>query len=174
MVDSEHMQEWTKLREDTCNHIRQRGHISRTKYKPLLQYLILPSFDDTWAIDFVQNEGVITAFMTIWKMTKDLEAFSSPVKRLQHPKPFIPTLQSIKLDFSDKQLRDILSRLSREDVPQDLIHHTIILDGISYELQFLHGAAWAHLDWKNVVPNEWHALRSVIAELDAMADGIDI
>jgi hypothetical protein len=47
--------EWYELQSRTWQLLRGRDHILRSKHRPLFQYLVRPSFTDTWSIDFVRT-----------------------------------------------------------------------------------------------------------------------
>lgn len=148
--------EWFDLRERTWQHLRHKNHISRSKYVPLLQFLTIPSFSDTWCIDVVESDGITSAFLTTWNSTKDVRAFETGLERLKHPRPFVPSLQSTLLPVNSESIEGILKRF--EDIAMPLKparNSSIYLDGTSYELQFGEGHRGIRLSWHEDMPMDW-------------------
>lgn len=147
--------ECCELRSRTWRLLREREHILRSKHSPLLQFLVMPSFTDSWCIDLVRTNGVTVAYYTVWRMTHDIEAFSTAIERLKHPRPYLPTLESTKLDASPESLDLILDRLSSIVVPLSRVRNSIGLDGTLFELQIGDGLTGIMLQWHNELPDEW-------------------
>ncbi len=82
--------EWCELRSRTWRLLREREHILRPKHSPLLQFLVMPSFADSWCIDLVRTNGTTAAYYTVWRMTYDIKAFSTAIERLKHPRRICP------------------------------------------------------------------------------------
>lgn len=161
--------EWCELRSRTWRLLREREHILRSKHSPLLQFLVMPSFTDSWCIDLVSTDGTTAAFYTVWRMTYDIEAFSTAIERLKHPRPYLPTLESTKLDASSESIDAILERLSAIVVPLSRVRNSISLDGTLYELQIGDGWTGILLQWHNQTPNEWpREFHSIVDDLNAM------
>lgn len=163
--------EWCELRSRTWRLLREREHILRSKHCPLLQFLVMPSFTDSWCIDLVRTDGITAAYYTVWRMTYDIEAFSTAIERLKHPRPYLPTLESTKLGASSDSLDEILESLLATVVPLSRVRNSISLDGTRFELQIGDGWTGIMLQWHNDLPDEWSPeLADVLCKLNEMAN----
>ena len=161
--------EWCELRSSTWRFLLQREHILRSKHLPLLQYLVMPSFTDTWCIDLVRSGDTLAAYHTTWFMTRDIKAFATAIERLKHPRPFVPTVESTPLDISNDTIASLMSKLAGAKVSLESIRNSISLDGTGYALQVGDGWTGVLLEWHNQLPDEWpDELTDVVRELDAM------
>ena len=162
--------EWYELQSRTWQLLRGRDHILRSKHRPLLQYLVRPSFTDTWCIDFVRTGDDLVAYYTVWRMTEDIHAFTTAIERLKHPKPYVPTLASAQMDVGTDSIESILRRLEQIQIPLRRTKNSISLDGVSFEMQI--GDAWTGimLQWHNELPDGWPpGLADLLLELSEMA-----
>lgn len=162
-------QEWYELRSRTWRLLRQRDHILRSKHLPLFQYLVRPSFTDTWCIDIVQTGDDFGVYHTTWRMTHDLEAFSTAIERLKHPRPYVPTLESVQFDPELLDAESVLTRISKIRLPLKLTKNWISLDGTSFEMQIGNGTNGILLQWHNQLPDEWLELSEVVESLNELA-----
>lgn len=162
--------EWCELRSNTWRFLRERDHILVSKHRPLLQYLVMPSFSDTWCIDVVRSGDVLAAYYTIWRMTRDIEHFTTAVERLKHPRPYVPTVESKLLNVSQGEISSLLTKLGRTRIPLQSTTNSVWLDGIGYELQIGDGWTGVTLQWHNNLPDEWpselHDIMSALNELE--------
>lgn len=160
-------EEWRELQTKTCEHLRSRSHILQPEHLPVLQLLTMPSFEDTWCIDLLETAGELSAFKTTWYSRQDVLAFENGLARLRYPRPFVATLESVRLGRSDSDVRQILNSFRAIDMPFDWLDSSISLDGTGYELSFHEGRI---LKWKNDVPLAYPAqLRESIKNLLAWA-----
>ena len=162
-------QEWSELRSRTWRLLRQRDHIARSKHTPLFQYLVRPSFTNTWCIDFVQTGDDFGVYHTTWRMTHDLEAFSTAIERLKHPRPYVPTLESIQFDPELLDAESVLSQIAKIRLPLILTKNGVCLDGTSFEMHIGNGNNGILLHWHNRLPDEWHELSEIVVSLDELA-----
>jgi hypothetical protein len=167
-MEQQQQQEWCELRSNTWQDLRQREHILRSNHRPLLQYLVMPSFTDSWCIDFVRSGDTLAAYHTVWRMTQDIEAFATAIERLKHPNPFLPTLESTQIDLPASTIDNVLCQIAEIPIRLAPISNSISLDGTLFELQVGDGWTGIRLQWHNRLPDEWAALRPVLTELDAM------
>ena len=158
-MEAEQQIEWSLLRDRAVEHLRDFGHVKRSKYRPVAQFLILPSFSDTRCIDLLDRDNTIVAFHTIWKSTTDINAFATPVERLKHPRSFTPTYESAELDVESAALQNLLSTIGSVNLKLTPTTSTICVDGTSYELYVGPGYTGIRMRWHNELPNEWEALR---------------
>jgi hypothetical protein len=153
----------------TWRLLREREHILRSKHRPLLQYLVMPSFTDTWCIDLMHSGDTLAAYHTVWRMTQDIKGFTTAIERLKHPRPFVPTLESTPLDISNDTIASLMSKLGGVTLPLKSIRNSISLDGTGYELQIGDGWRGLLLKWHNHLPDEWpDDLSDVVCQLNAM------
>lgn len=161
--------EWYELQSKTRQLLRRREHIRISKHRPLLQYLVMPSFTDTWCIDVVRTGETLCAYRTVWEMTQDINAFTTAIERLKHPRPFVPTIASTPMDIGPNALTPLLARFGQIQIPLRHTKHSICVDGVSFELQIGDGWTGIMLQWHNDLPDEWPAeLRTLVAELNEM------
>ncbi len=161
--------EWIELRSNTHRLLRQRNHINRSKHWPLLQFLVMPSFADTWCLDFVRTGDDLAAYYTTWRSGHDLQAFAAAAERLKHPRPYIPTLESVRLDESEKRVASIMSRMGAILIPMHAMTNLVSLDGTEHELQVGDGRMGVVLRWHNQLPHEWPPeLHALISDLKDM------
>ena len=160
--------EWCELRSDTWRFLRERDHILVSKHRPILQYLVMPSFTDTWCIDVVHSGDVLAAYHTTWRVTRDIEAFATAVERLKHPRPYVPTVESSQMNVSGVEIASLISELGMIHVPLRSTANSVSLDGVGYELQIGDGWTGVMLQWHNELPDGWaselHDIVSVLNE----------
>lgn len=155
-------QEWYALQSRTWQLLRQGDHILRSKHTPLFQFLVRPSFADTWCIDIVKTGDEYGVYHTTWRMTRDREAFSTAMERLKHPRPYVPALESTRLEFGLLEVEAFLSRLSVVRIPLIHTRDWISLDGTSFEMQIGKGTRGILLQWHNQLPDEWAELSEIV------------
>lgn len=167
----EHLQqrEWFELQSQTWQLLRQRDHVLRSKHTPLFQYLVRPSFTDTWCIDIVRTGEELGIYHTTWRTMRDLGAFSTAMERLRHPRPFVPTLESTQFDSNMVDANSFLTRISGIRLPLKPTKNWISLDGTSFELQIGNGTNGILLQWHNYLPDEWIELVDIVEALNALA-----
>ena len=161
-------QEWYELRSRTWRLLRQRDHILRSKHTPVFQYLVRPSFNDTWCIDIVKTGDEFGVYHTTWRMTHDLEAFSTANERLKHPRPYVPTLESTRFDLDLLDAETLLSHIHKVRLPLRLTKNWISLDGTSFEMQIGNGTNGILLQWLNQLPDEWQELSDIVESLNEL------
>ncbi|MBI1332191.1 MAG: hypothetical protein GC165_04845 [Armatimonadetes bacterium] len=164
-MEGQHIDEWCELRDETTDHLRSRGHVLQPKHQPKLQLLVMPSFDDWWCIDLLEMGGVLSAYLTTWYATKDHEAFRNGIERLRHPRPYVVTLESKRLDRTHEEVRKILEVFSSLELPLDWKSDSVHLDGTPIELRV---GDQPVLSWNRETPGEWQTeLRTGILALYA-------
>ena len=163
--------EWYELQSRTWQLLRRRDHILRSKFSPLFQYLVRPSFTDTWCIDFVRTGDDLAAYYTIWRMTEDIHAFTTAIERLKHPRLHVPTLKSAQMLVGTESIASILRRLEQIHIPLQCTRNSISVDGVSFELQIGDGWTGVMLQWHNEPPEEWSPeLADLLFELNEMGN----
>lgn len=168
-METEQMLEWGMVRDRAVAHLRQCEHIDISKHRPEAQLLILPSFTDSIVVDVIRSSDELAAYITHWRQTTDIKAFATPVERLKHPTPFIPTYDSTRVDISTDQLDSVLTQLRRTRINLSPTTNSISVDGTSYELNSGRGYTGIRLRWHNQLPAEWSVLNPVVDALHGMA-----
>ena len=168
-MEAEQMTEFVLVRNRAVAHFRECGHIRISKHSPQAQFLILPSFTDSIAVDIVRTDDDLAAYVTFWRQTSDIEAFATPVERLKHPTPFIPSYDSSKLDISPDSLDSLMLQLSNTHVSLSDTTNSVSLDGTAYELSIGTGSSGIRLRWQNRLPAEWSPIRPVVEHFQEMA-----
>ena len=168
-MEAEQMLEWGMVRDRAVAHLRQCGHIDISKHRPQAQYLILPSFADSIAVDIVRSKDELAAYLTHWRQTSDIEAFATPVVRLKHPTPFIPSYDSARIAIPDDQLDSLLNQMAATRINLSPTTNSISVDGTSYELSSGRAYTGIRLQWHNQLPADWSVLSPVVDAFQAMA-----
>ncbi len=162
------MMEWGLVRNRAVAHLRECGHIRISKHRPQAQFLILPSFTDTIAVDIVRSSDQLAGYVTHWRQTTDIKAFATPIERLKHPTRFIPTYDSSRVDISNDQLDSLLNQLATTRINLSPTTNSISVDGTSYELNSVSGYTGIQLRWHNQLPPDWSVLSPVVDAFQAM------
>jgi len=161
--------EWYELQSRTWQLLRGRAHVLRSKHSPLFQYLVRPSFTDTWCIDFIRTGGELAAYHTVWRMTEDIHAFTTAIERLKHPRSYVPALASKQMHVGTDSIASILRRLEQIQIPLRRTKNSISLDGVLFEMQVGDRGMGIMLQWQNELPDEWPTeLMGLGRELDEM------
>lgn len=169
-MEPEFVAEWTAIREKVTADLRQRRFVTLPRCRSLLQLLVLPSFADCkcWNILSCGRKGdrELIGFESVWRATRDLAAFTSPVERGRFPVPFEPTVEARCPQIPSSVLGELLQRFaSVKIVPFANISHAG-LDGTSFELE-LGGAAMSRFNWWQQLPDAWSSLGPAIDPLVA-------
>ena len=161
LMESEQQIEWSMLRDRAIEHLRDFGHVKRSKYRPVAQFLILPSFSATRSVDLLERDNLLVAFHSIWKSTTDMNAFATPIERMKHPRIFMPTYESLELDVNPANLQNLLSTIGSVELKLTPTTNTICVDGTSYELYVGPGYTGIRLRWHHELPDEWNTLMPI-------------
>ena len=171
-MEAEEMMEWGLVRDRAVAHLRECRHIDTSKHRPLAQFLIIPSFEDTIAVDIVHSQQQLAAYVTLWRSTIDINAFASPVERLRHPRPFLPTYESHQACVPTQNLAELLEQFSQIVLPLSATTNTISLDGTSYELRSGDGYSGIRLHWHNRLPEAWSMLDMIVDTMSTLAEDV--
>ncbi len=172
-MDREQIDEFYKLQELACNALRLSTAIDRHQAIPICQLLTLPSFENPVSWDVIkmmsrQSRGETRLYRSCWRMDLDSQAMSSPMERLKHPYPFIPTIESDWILVDTTQLEAVLSRLQSIQIPLMLPSPQIGFDGTSFELALGDFFCNARIRWWFEMPTEWRELQPVVTELEQL------
>ena len=172
-MDREQMDEFYAVRESAYDALRLGTCIDRHRSAPVCQLLILPSFENPVSWDVIrivsrQSGAQTRLYRSCWRMDVDSQAMSSPVERLKHPRPYKPTLETDWTLVDARKLEAILSRFGGIRVPLTLATAPVGCDGTSFELALGHSFCHARIGWWCDMPEEWHELGPVVAELERL------
>lgn len=172
-MDREQMDEFNALRESAFDALRLGTCIDRHRSVPVCQLLILPSFENPISWDVIkvasrQGGAQNRLYRSCWRMDLDSQAMSSPVERLQHPRPFKPTLETEWVLIDSGKLTAILARLQGIRIPIAPSSAHAGCDGTSFELAVGDFFSNARIGWWCDLPEQWHELRTVIVELERL------
>ncbi len=172
-MEREQMDEFCAVRESAFDALRFGKSIDRHRSIPVCQLLILPSFENpiSWdAIKVVSRQaGAQTRlYRSCWRMDLDTQAMSSPVERLKHPRPFIPTLETDWVLVDGTKLNLILSGLRGIRIPVTLANAKEGCDGISFELAIGDFFCNIRIGWWCDMPEEWGELQPIVTELEKL------
>jgi hypothetical protein len=174
-MDLEQGSELAVIRRAVVMRFRERAYFNSSRSKPILQYLAVPVFGNPCCLDSLRRtqDREIIVQRTCWRWDLDVEAFSSPVERQRHPRPFEPTIESIILDVDVERLEAALARLSRSNVPLAFENPAKGVDGVSYELEL--GTFWAscRLRWWHTMPEQWSSLRKFVDEIQHLCESTE-
>jgi hypothetical protein len=160
--------EWQLFRDQACEHLRRVDHARKPRYKPLLQFLRLPSFGDVKCVDVLQKDDEILAFQTTWFVSRDFDRIATRLERLKHGRFLAPTLASIQLAESSTELEFLIDGVRSLFIPLTNVESSVSIDGVGYELMigyWLHGI---RVYWHNTLPEGWGMIAPAVDVLYEM------
>jgi hypothetical protein len=172
-MDPELSKEWLALQFAMRDRLRMHAYVNSGGYTALLQFAVFPSFENSWSWDiFRQVRGDdVAVWKTIWRFDRDVDAFSSPVERQKHPRPFKPTVKVFRLDVSPASAVQIVEEFYDLSIPIHAPDSSMGLDGTSYELQIGAPFCACRFKWWERVPRSWNVLEPRIANLKHLLQG---
>ncbi len=170
-MDREQMEEFYAVREAAYDGLRLGTYVDRHRSIPVCQYLILPSFENPVSWDVIRvaarRAGAQTRlYRSCWRMDVDSEAMRTPVERLKHPKPYLPTIEADWALIDLSTVQESLSRLRSAPVPLAIAEPVVGCDGTTFELSVGEFFCNARISWWCDLPKDWQSLRPIIVELE--------
>lgn len=137
-VEREQMEEFYAVREAAYDALRFGTLVERHRSGvSVLQYLILPSFENPISWDVIKvvsrGEAQTRLYRFTWRMDVDGQAMASPVERMKHPRPYKATLETDWVLVDAKKLEAILSRIGSVRIPLLLASAPGGCDGTSFD-----------------------------------------
>lgn len=137
------------------------------------QLLIMPSFENVICWDVLDvgpthESGGIRLHRTCWRMDFDFEALNDPIKRLRHPRPYHPTLETAWTELDRTALTAILAGFSAIRIPLHVTNPDWGCDGTTYELAIGDYFWNTRIRWWNHLPDEWQELQAPLDELEKL------
>ncbi|MFO0815823.1 MAG: hypothetical protein U0796_21610 [Gemmatales bacterium] len=171
-MDREQQAEFLRVRQIAIRRLRQVKLKSSRLASHICKYVELPSFGNAIAWDVLSmltREGKsLRLYRTCWRYDQDSEAFRSPIIRLKHPKPYLPTLESGWVELRSSELHGILELLTGTRVPMYCDNHHVGFDGTSFELTMGDAFCFTTIHWWSRLPKEWLPLESAVKKLIRM------
>lgn len=133
------------------------------------QLLKLPSFENavSWEVREIHvphRDPQTRLYRYCWRMDSDLDAFSSPVKRLKHPRPYTPTFEAGYVEADPTIVPRFQQRISSTPVSLVDAKNSNGLDGVIFELA-LGDFYQSRLCWWCKLPEEWQPLQPIIDDM---------
>jgi hypothetical protein len=172
-MDREQMDEFYAIREAACDGLRLGTYIERHRSVPVCQILILPSFENpvSWDVIRVAARGLgaqTRLYRSCWRMDIDCENTRSPVERLKHPRPYIPTIDVDWVLIDRALVETIIGRLRATPILLALASRPVGCDGVTFELSIGDFFCNARISWWCELPEEWKQIRPVVTELEGV------
>jgi hypothetical protein len=199
-MEQEQIREYGCLQDEIIVKLRSHGFVDGLGASHVFQYLILPSFTPPISWDVFRRprkgyenavvpvaseqdvDGVVEApprrgheddFVLVrsaWRSDLDLEKLRSPVERLRHPYPLVPSIEVHQLSAPSDELAQLAAKLAAIRLPIGASPSVYGIDGVTYEVaieQPLYGiplSAKCRLSW-------WHEIPAAWGELQAWVEG---
>ena len=170
IMEQEQINEFGHVQEAAIERLRTAtGWRSARKGSLKFQLLTLPSFENgvSWEVREVHlrhRDSQTRLYRYCWRMDVDLDAFSSPVKRLKHPRPYSPTIEVAYVEVDQTIVARYQQRISSTPVSLVAPKNSIGLDGVIYELA-LGDFCQSRLCWWCKLPEEWQPLQPIIDDM---------
>ena len=137
----------------------------------LLRVAVSPAFDPpvSWRL-FEQrsrrsDENSYFASYLCWRSDVDLAKFRSPVERLRHPRPLLPTFETFDVEVDSSLAQSMVAGVSSAVIPAYVPKHSIGTDGISYDLTIGDGFVKARYHWWWKAPEPWQPLSASVRDI---------
>ena len=169
-MEQEQAEEFAVLRQQAESYLRNSDDRS---LRSVIQIFIMPAFDRYIAFDLHRtykrtSQGKSTVHslsQTVWYKDVDLEKFRSPVERLKHPRPLMPTIKRKQVPLDRSVTESAIARFTSLQIPVWYQSApTISLDGVGYEIAFSDHGVSVRYKWSNDPPDAWQPLSEAMHE----------
>jgi hypothetical protein len=178
-LEHEQVREYGRLQNDIIVRLRHHAFVDDLKASHVFQYLILPSFTPPVAWDVFQrrrrdHEDDFVLVRSSWRSDLDLEKLRTPVERLRHPYPLVPTLEVHQLNAPSAELAHLSIELAAMKLPIGARPSVGGVDGVTYEVAIAQPphsiplAASCRLSWWHEPPTEWDNLAAWLQQAEAV------
>jgi hypothetical protein len=145
---------------------------------------MFPSFRDGRAIgiqsvtrrfpDRLRERGFDVVART-WRYSIDSAKLETPIERLKHPRPLLPTIDTQSARIEKLQVDSLIASLSQIRVPVHPLDASMGLDGTSFELQIGDHFCGSEFHWWSAYSGEWKPLIDWwLSAWNALADVLSI
>jgi len=137
-LEAEQLIEYGAMRNDVYAKLRSHAYVDDRHAGHVFQYLVLPSFQPPIAWDVFRrpregHDDDHVLARTTWDCDADRSKFNTPVERLRHPYPLVPTIEVRQLAASSDTLRELAVELAGLEI---IIGSpgVVGLDGTTFEI----------------------------------------
>lgn len=159
--------------------LRHHAFVDDLNAHHVFQYLILPSFTPPIAWDVFRrrrrgHEDEFVLVRSTWRSDLDLEKLRSPVERLRHPYPLLPSLEVHQLSASSSELERLAVELAALRFPIGAPPSVGGVDGVTFEVaieqppHYIALAAKCRLSWWHKPPVEWEGLATWVQRAESI------
>jgi hypothetical protein len=166
-MESEQLHEFGRMQNDITSKLRGHAFIDDLSARHVFQYLILPSFSPPIAWDVFRrgrrgyaDECIL--IRTSWRSDLDLDKLQTPVERLRHPYPLMPSIELHELQAPSAELERLARELTGLELPIGIPPSLVcIADGVGYEVAIeqpphhISLVPRCRLSWCCDPPREW-------------------
>ena len=178
-MEQEQIREYGRLQNDIIAKLRHHAFVDGLQARHVFQYLILPSFTPpiSWDVFRRPRRGHEHNFVLVrssWRSDLDLEKLRSPVERLRHRYPLVPSVEVHQLDAASAELASLAAELAALALPIGAPPSVGGIDGVTYEVaiqQPRHNIALTakcRLSWWEEPPVEWERLAAWVKRAQAV------
>jgi hypothetical protein len=164
-VEAQQQEEWYTLERQATEQLRRGNTPKRSGVSQLFQLLVLPSFEaaSSWEVcrevcQDVKATDRYFAVHSVWDKLADLSKLQTPVVRLRHPSPLVPTIEVRQLPLDADWVEATQNDLSSLVIPAMVKPEVIGVDGTSYEVAFNALFVLARYRWWEEPPSGWRPL----------------
>ena len=176
-MESEQIREFGQLRDEVTARLRHHAYIDDQNARHVFQYLILPSFTPpiSWDVFRRRRKGSSNEHMllrTSWWSDVDGEKLRTPVERLRHPYPLVPTIEVHELSAPSADLERLAQQLAAVELAIGASPEVGGVDGVNYEVAIeqpsscIGQSARCRLSWWCQPPAAWSGLRAWAMEAE--------
>jgi hypothetical protein len=178
-VEQEQVREYGRLQDDIIAKLRHHAFVDGLDAHHVFQYLILPSFTPHISWDVFRrrrrdHEDDFVLVRSAWRSDLELEKLRSPVERLRHPYPLVPSVEVHQLNAASGELAQLAAELATLRLPIGAPPSVGGIDGVTYEIaieqppHYIALTAKCRLSWWHKPPVEWEGLAAWVQRAEAV------
>ncbi|WP_437280055.1 hypothetical protein WME90_05700 [Sorangium sp. So ce375] len=175
-MEAEQRIEYGTMTDDVYAKLRVHAYVDDRYAGHVFQYLVLPSFGApvAWDVFRRRREGYDDDHVlvrTTWDCGADRSKFSTPVERLRHPYPLVPTIEVHQLAAPSDTLRELAVELAGLEIRIGSLG-VGGLDGTTYEIALdqpphhIPFAAKCRLSFWHEPPTGWRGLGAWVSRAE--------
>jgi hypothetical protein len=177
-MEPEQIREFGQIRDEVTEKLRHHAYIDDRNAGHVFQYLIIPSFTPpiSWDV-FRRRKGSLDAHVLLrssWRCDLDQEKLGTPVERLRHPYPLIPSIEAHELSAPPGDLERLAQQLGAIELPIGAATEVCGVDGVTFEIAVgqpsydIGLSAKCRLSWWCDLPAPWVRLRLWLREAESV------
>jgi hypothetical protein len=175
-LEAEQLIEYGTMTEGVYAKLRAHAYVDDRYAQHVFQYLVLPSFSAPVAWDVLKRrragyEDDYVLVRTTWDSHADRNKLSTPVERLRHPDPLVPTIEVHQLAAASDALRELALGLESIEVHIGSLGVGGV-DGTTYEIAIgqpphhIPFAAKCRLSFWHEPPAGWRGLGAWVSRAE--------